>query len=55
MIKFLLILMILGGCANTPDNRTYNHDDEQDKACYGKYGGMHGYCDVLRHGKDWQK
>lgn len=47
MMKFLILLMMLTGCA---DNtlREYNHDDKQDGSCYGTYGGEHGYCDARR-------
>lgn len=43
-MKYLLLLVVfMLGCAGEP-YREYNKEDEQDGSCYGKFGGMQGYC-----------
>jgi hypothetical protein len=56
LMTLLLVVVALGltfiliGCYTAPKGE-YNINGLQDSNCYGKYGGMHGYCDQIRDNK----
>lgn len=54
MIKIILLLMMLPGCADNT-YREFRHEDNQEPGCSDAYGGKPGYCDARRHYGDFRK